>query len=428
MRSKVRDFGGFLQYCIFLGLQVLFPDWNVGEILYSEKLRGVLVTDSLKASHPISKLDVETTDEIIELFDDISYRKGSSLIRMIVSFMGGRQVFFKALSRYLKAFAYGNAAQDDLWHYLSSDNAGILPKNVTLKEIMDSWTLQTGYPVVSVSKGSSGVQFTQKRFLLASEDDCGKPSWWVPISYVVGSAKNGKIPDWTVTLPKGWLSPTNFLTLPPVKEDEWVVVNVGHAGYYRVNYEEENWRKLAAQLRANHSAIDVVNRAQIIDDVLSLAQAGLVTYSTVLDVLSYLPNERDYLPLAAASSHFRFMLDMTSDDERVAKYVLNLITPALDQIVFNGGEETVDKETKAYKNLERIWYNGLLLKWGSKLGHAKTREEARRHFNKWMETYDPENPDAPSDIRPDSKEAVKCLRTPAKNCLNHKLQIIKGPL
>ena len=46
------------------------------------------------------------------------------------------------------------AEEDDLWQYLTTqahtDNT--LPEDVTVKQIMDTWTLQMGLPVVTVTR------------------------------------------------------------------------------------------------------------------------------------------------------------------------------------------------------------------------------------------------------------------------------------
>ena len=33
----------------------------------------------------------------------------------------------------------------------------------------------------------------------------------------------------------------------------WVVVNLRHEGYFRVNYDEENWNALIGQLNTDHT-------------------------------------------------------------------------------------------------------------------------------------------------------------------------------
>lgn len=50
--------------------------------------------------------------------------------------------------------AYQNAEQNDLWEALTKQahQDKVLATNVTVKQIMDTWTLQTGFPVVTVNR------------------------------------------------------------------------------------------------------------------------------------------------------------------------------------------------------------------------------------------------------------------------------------
>ena len=70
----------------------------------------------------------------------------------------------------------------------------------------------------------------------------------------------------------------------------------------RVNYDEKNWKMIIKQLNDDHMKIHVVNRAQIIDDAINLARSGLLSYEIALGVTSYLNNEVEYIPCAAALS------------------------------------------------------------------------------------------------------------------------------
>ena len=49
---------------------------------------------------------------------------------------------------------YSNAKQDDLWLALGTKAKidKILPADMSVKEIMETWTLQLGYPVIHVNQ------------------------------------------------------------------------------------------------------------------------------------------------------------------------------------------------------------------------------------------------------------------------------------
>ena len=53
-------------------------------------------------------------------------------------------------------------------------------------------------------------------------------------------------------------------------ENNWLIGNIQHSGFYRVNYDLENWNKLIKQLKENHTLINPINRAQLIDDSFNL--------------------------------------------------------------------------------------------------------------------------------------------------------------
>ncbi|KAI4887329.1 hypothetical protein NFI96_006293 [Prochilodus magdalenae] len=76
-------------------------------------------------------------------------------------------VMFPIGMDYLMTHMYGNAARDDLWNKFSEamQREG---KDINIKEVMDRWTLQMGYPVVTISKNDSldnTVTITQEHFV-----------------------------------------------------------------------------------------------------------------------------------------------------------------------------------------------------------------------------------------------------------------------
>ena len=75
------------------------------------------------------------------------YLKGASVLRMLDNFMG-EEPFRKGVRNFLREFEYANAVTADLWRHLAETSTEKLP----IGDIMDTWTKQMGYPVLSVSK------------------------------------------------------------------------------------------------------------------------------------------------------------------------------------------------------------------------------------------------------------------------------------
>ena len=108
-------------------------------------------------------------EEINEIFDIISYRKGSSIIRMLFSYLG-YETAFKGLASYLHKHALQNAETEDLWAALSAASGK------PVATIMRRWTATSGYPYVAVSRAAGGgVALETRRFISAWARD---PAAW----------------------------------------------------------------------------------------------------------------------------------------------------------------------------------------------------------------------------------------------------------
>lgn len=192
----------------------------------------------MRSSHPVK---VEITN-----------RKGSNIIRMMHRFLG-EESFRLGVHNYLKKHEYANAEQDNLWESLTEEahHQDALPKNITVKKIMDKWTLQTGYPTITVDRDfeKKEVTITQRRTFsntlkkrTPDEENC----WWVPLSYT-----NAIELDFNNTHAKDWLECTTSKTEPSKmvaktiegqpNASEWVLFNVDISGLYKVQYDTKNW-------------------------------------------------------------------------------------------------------------------------------------------------------------------------------------------
>ena len=81
--------------------------------------------------------------------------------------------FRKGLTNYLKNLAYKAATQDDLWRYLTDQahKDGTLSLDMDVKTVMDTWTLQMGFPLVTIRRNyqdNTAIVF-QERFLVGEK-------------------------------------------------------------------------------------------------------------------------------------------------------------------------------------------------------------------------------------------------------------------
>lgn len=273
--------------------------------------------DSDLSSHSIS-FAVANYSDIRRIFDPISYSKGASVIRMMQNFLG-EKAFKEALKKYLKDFQYKNAEHNDLWKVMTQfgHEHKTLPQNLTVKEVMDSWIVQPGYPILSAIRNSDNTSITisQQRYLLPN----GSPNndtqrWYIPITYVTGANRNED------TVPKHWLKNSDNLTLPnAVDPNDYFYFNVKRSGYYRVNYDYKSW----IALHRNYDNLPEIVIAQLIDDSLNLARAEIVSYDIPLSFLLKL-RAQDVLPWAAATSGIKFISNMLSREPAYEHFRVSL--------------------------------------------------------------------------------------------------------
>lgn len=77
----------------WLAIDHFYPEWDVWTKFTSECLQSALTLDSLNSSHPV-EVEVNNPLEISQIFDIISYMKGSSCIRMLADHFG-KEVFLE---------------------------------------------------------------------------------------------------------------------------------------------------------------------------------------------------------------------------------------------------------------------------------------------------------------------------------------------
>ncbi|NXK10781.1 AMPN Aminopeptidase, partial [Herpetotheres cachinnans] len=317
---------GFASYVEYLGADSAEPSWCIKDLMVLNEVYTVMGTDALTTSHPLSfrEDEINTPAQISEVFDSISYSKGASVLRMLSDFLT-EDVFREGLQSYFHTFAYGNTVYTDLWSHLQE---AVTKNNVSLPDsiskIMDRWTLQMGFPVVTVNTLTGTIK--QNHFLLDPTSVVERPSvfkytWIVPITWMTHNATGERY----------WLTKTSDTNNQfKVSSPSWLLLNLNVSGYFRVNYNKENWDQLLSQLSTNHEIIPVINRAQIIDDAFNLARAKYINVTLALSTTRFLSQETEYLPWQAALNNLRYfqlMFDRSEVFGAMTKYIQKQVMP-----------------------------------------------------------------------------------------------------
>nr|XP_021515886.1 aminopeptidase Q [Meriones unguiculatus] len=274
-------------------INYFYPKLARDVIFFFRTLHGVLGEDHALESRAVStKLENFTeTREINELFNLYTYSKGACMARMLAGFLT-QSLFIDALKSYLETFSYSNADQDDLWSHfqMAIDEQAVIHLPATVKSIMDSWTYQGGFPVLTLNVTTGVVK--QEPFYLEKVENqtlvSHNHSWIIPIFWM----KNG------TTQPLVWLDKSSMV-FPGMKlsdsGSDWVILNFNMTGYYRVNYDELGWKKLKQQLERDPKAIPVIHRLQLMSDAFALSKNNYLEIETALDLTKYLAEEDEVL-------------------------------------------------------------------------------------------------------------------------------------
>ncbi|CAH8442119.1 unnamed protein product [Dicrocoelium dendriticum] len=370
---------GFASWIEYLCVDHCFPEMDVWTHFTSDQIASALRLDALENSHPI-EVEVNNPEEIDEIFDSISYCKGSSLIHMLHAYMGDR-AFRDGLCSYLKKHAYGNARTEDLWASLGS--ASGLP----IASIMRPWTRVAGFPVVFVrpleaQNGRLMVQVKQTQYRLPSrapQPPGAEQLWSVPLvfSCYSTSGQHHVIHQHVLTeseavieIPVTW--PTSDLSGCLVQ------LNPDAAGFYHVCYAEDQLHRLAMHIKKMNAPAST--KFGFVNDGFALTKAGYLSISDwLVHLTEFLKDERSYAVWRCAlidglGTYVRRLVHEDGSSLSVYLTFLRKLTrPMLDNLGFFKSEESLSHDDRLLRSL-------LVTTAGAEAGDADVIAEAKRRY------------------------------------------------
>nr|CAD7397437.1 unnamed protein product [Timema poppensis] len=352
---------GFATFFEYFTTASVETSWRLDHQFVPYAVQSALSSDSLQSSHPMT-VDVGSPNEISAIFSTVSYSKAGSVIRMIEHCLTP-EIFRKGISQYVASHGNQTAEPDYLFRALQEQYENEMESpEFDVKTVLDTWSTQKGYPVITVTRNYNQGQTTvrQERFLRnmsESPTDTHDYKWWVPLTYTTQSQL-----DFNTTTAKTWLEASQDSSLVDVSaaSNEWILFNIQETGFYRVNYDARNWALLTNYLNSeSFTNIHVLNRAQLLDDAFNLARAGVLNYGTALSLTKYLSRETDYIPWYSALTGFNYInrriRGMSEYDHHTfKKYILKLFEHVQDSLGYD--ELEIDSHTtKINRNLIMSW-------------------------------------------------------------------------
>jgi puromycin-sensitive aminopeptidase len=253
----------------------------------------------------------------------------------------GADDFRDGIRHYLQTHQFGNTETTDLWDAIEASTGQ------PTRRIMDTWIFQGGYPVVSVdlTHGGRVLRLRQDRFrfddgeertrdVAAEADSTGGERWAVPVILSYGSDGASRVEKVLLDL--------DVLEIDLPSTPEWVVVNVGGSGFYRVRYSRELLGALTAR---GATLLTSIERYGLVDDTFASVLAGLTSAPDFLDFARGFADETDvsvWQRLIAALH----ALDRLVDDEARERFqatVRGLVAPALQRLGWQPVEDEGDR-------------------------------------------------------------------------------------
>jgi aminopeptidase N len=300
------------------------PQWMRWTSFGMERSAAMAV-DALHSTRPV-EYPVGPPEEAEGMFDVLTYQKGAGVLRMLEQYLGAAR-FRDGVREYLSTNLLSNTDTSDLWDAIERATGE------PVREIMDSWIFQGGFPLVSATSRPEGVVLTQQPFSYSETDGPSAigTSWKVPvITRLVGTAE-GNSSRWLLG------ADTTTLELPRRGDGEaLLVVNAGGSGYYRVHYEPGHLRRLSEAI----ASLDPLERSNVLDDVWASvlsAHSALDDFLVVAEALDGGERTEDDPDVWSRVTSVLSLLDHAVEDctrQQLAAYARALVRPAFDRLGF----------------------------------------------------------------------------------------------
>jgi len=299
---------GFATWISFLAVDHLFPEFDIwSDFLTSEQLQALRL-DAMESSHPI-QVEVADPGQIDEIFDEISYSKGASIINMLYYWIG-KENFQAGMHHYLTEHGGASAETRDLWQSL--DTARHDPHGPSVATVMDDWTTKQGYPTLHVrAEGNK---------LFVKQTSKYNYKWNVPIKILNNPP---------IVLGEDEVEVINDVTGFPL-------VNPGQTSFCRICYD---WDSVLSKHLTDICHLKARDKAGIlINSFLDFIRSGEDNICHVLELLTQYSGQTDWIVVNALINVLHGVESLVKETKAWTGYLqlsYSILTSILDKVGWN---------------------------------------------------------------------------------------------
>jgi alanyl aminopeptidase len=310
---------GFATFLATRTLRAVRPAFEI-ELDAENRFNGVMGADSLASARRIRQ-PIDSTHDITNAFDGITYEKGAAVLAMLEHYLG-EEPFRHGLHEFLAAHARGNATTDDLLAALAQASG----KDVA--PLASSFLEQPGVPAIAVKlrceAGHGTVELAQSRWRPVGSAVAAEGSWTVPVCV---RAAIGKRVEQVCTV---LTAPTGAIELPGCAD--WVMPNADAAGYYRTTLVGDDLARLRDRGMAK---LSVVERLRVAHDLEAAFRSAAMPGDEVLRASEAIARDPHgtvaTVPLELFGFIDKYMVDGAAR-QALRAHIARLYAPAVAQL------------------------------------------------------------------------------------------------
>jgi len=253
--------------------------------------------DTLSTTRKVRE-PLKRSENVMDQFDGITYRKGGGVLSMFESFVG-EDAFRKGVRLHMERYADGIATGNDFFNSIAEGSG-----NPDVVSAMKSFVDQPGLPLVKAKifadqqKGSgayTGIILSQSRYApLGSQIEQGQ-NWEIPVC--IAYSQNGNIGK------KCTLLDENETQINIDGLIDWVTLNQNGSGYYRFTMNSEAWDGLIENL----NELNTREALTVQDSLVAAFRAGEVDADVFLNGMSAFAAHPEYDVASASTRLLSFM-------------------------------------------------------------------------------------------------------------------------